>query len=286
MHLDIDMRFSRTLAEADGTTGETYGGTIRAAGRHITITVDDEHLIPKASKSMREFVELFADGLAARGLSMSVESPSGELISLGDVRTNVIQRSLSRSEHVRIPSLRTLPRLVQRSGGHEENVALTPPPTPWPLMPTFDRRIRRRVTTTHYTPGSGRPRLVLVRTDHGPGPGSLKEFNLVDDITIIGSGTDCTLRLDGLNDVHAEIRHDGMDEYVLVSRGPVGGSSFGRQEDKVRLRTGSRLEMGPWRMIFLRAEYADHGRPFGGRQGGEFAYQRPQENPYRRPRGR
>ena len=34
--------------------------------------------------------------------------------------------------------------------------------------------------------------------------------------------------------------------------------------------------MGPWRMAFFREEYADHGRPFGGRLGGEFSVQKPQ----------
>ncbi|HSP75244.1 MAG TPA: hypothetical protein VLO31_03400, partial [Cryobacterium sp.] len=42
------------------------------------------------------------------------------------------------------------------------------------------------------------------------------------------------------------------------------------------LRTGARIEMGPWRLAFFREEYADHGRPYGGRVGGEFAVQKPQ----------
>jgi len=31
--------------------------------------------------------------------------------------------------------------------------------------------------------------------------------------------------------------------------------------------------MGEWRFTFARDEYADHGRPFGGREGGELADQ-------------
>ena len=37
--------------------------------------------------------------------------------------------------------------------------------------------------------------------------------------------------------------------------------------------------MGSWRLAYFREEFADHGRPFGGRSGGEFAYQRPQVDP-------
>lgn len=45
------------------------------------------------------------------------------------------------------------------------------------------------------------------------------------------------------------------------------------------LRTGARVQMGQWSMAFFREEFADHGRPFGGRSGGELAYQRPQFDP-------
>ncbi|MFY9679907.1 MAG: FHA domain-containing protein, partial [Glutamicibacter protophormiae] len=45
------------------------------------------------------------------------------------------------------------------------------------------------------------------------------------------------------------------------------------------LRSGARIELGGWRLVFYREEYADHGRPYGGRNGGELAYQRPQVNP-------
>ena len=40
-----------------------------------------------------------------------------------------------------------------------------PPPTMLPLVPTFSRHPRRRVTTTHTPPGSGSPRLVLKKED-------------------------------------------------------------------------------------------------------------------------
>jgi predicted GNAT family acetyltransferase len=34
--------------------------------------------------------------------------------------------------------------------------------------------------------------------------------------------------------------------------------------------------MGAWRLVFARDEFADHGRPYGGRNGGEGAHQRRQ----------
>jgi hypothetical protein len=35
------------------------------------------------------------------------------------------------------------------------------------------------------------------------------------------------------------------------------------------LHTGDRIEVGNWTLVYHRAEYADHIRPGGGRQGGE-----------------
>ena len=42
------------------------------------------------------------------------------------------------------------------------------------------------------------------------------------------------------------------------------------------LRTGARFTLGKWELVFVRAEFADHGRPYGGRQGGEGTKQKPQ----------
>ena len=96
-------------------------------------------------------------------------------------------------------------------------------------------------------------------------------------LAVIGSGPDADLQLDGLEPVHAEIVHNERDEYVLVRHGVVTGS-FGPADSSI-LRTGARLQMGPWCLAYFREEFADHGRPFGGRSGGEFAYQKPQLDP-------
>ncbi|MBA2561020.1 MAG: hypothetical protein H0V07_14260 [Propionibacteriales bacterium] len=42
------------------------------------------------------------------------------------------------------------------------------------------------------------------------------------------------------------------------------------------LRTGCGVDLGRWHLSYFREEYADHGRPYGGRIGGELGYQRPQ----------
>ena len=42
------------------------------------------------------------------------------------------------------------------------------------------------------------------------------------------------------------------------------------------LRTGCGVDLGEWHLSFFREEYADHGRPYGGRLGGELAHQRSQ----------
>ncbi|MGM7666073.1 hypothetical protein [Microbacterium sp. A93] len=77
--------------------------------------------------------------------------------------------------------------------------------------------------------------------------------------------------------VHATITHDDQDEYVLALRGegemnsnPDTDNLGGKSEI---LRTGARFTVGPWTLVFSREEFADHGRPYGGREGGELSDQ-------------
>jgi hypothetical protein len=100
-------------------------------------------------------------------------------------------------------------------------------------------------------------------------------FPLEGDHARIGGGEDCELRLADLQPLHAEIEHDDHDEYVLTLLGPASersGSATGEvagQASGMVLRSGAQFVLGPWRFVYERAEYADHGRPFGGREGGE-----------------
>jgi hypothetical protein len=118
-----------------------------------------------------------------------------------------------------------------------------------------------------------------------PWPGDIQEvFRLRGEVTTIGSDPECDIVLAGLDPVHAEVRHDDLDEYVLVRLGrPEATRVHGAAIDTAVLRTASRIELGEWVMSFYREEFADHGRPYGGRVGGEIGRQRPQPPRDRRP---
>jgi hypothetical protein len=128
-------------------------------------------------------------------------------------------------------------------------------------------------TTTHAEWGAGSPRLRLTRDDERT------EFALDADLVRIGSAADNELRLTDTDPVHATITHDDRDEYVLELHGEgemnaSAGVAATHGEDRTEtLRTGARFTVGPWTLVFARDEFADHGRPFGGRQGGEYSDQ-------------
>ncbi|SFD00685.1 Predicted acetyltransferase, GNAT superfamily [Nocardioides terrae] len=123
------------------------------------------------------------------------------------------------------------------------------------------------ITTTHAAWGAGHPRLMVT------GESERYVHEISCDLTHIGSGPDSDLQLPSADELHATILHDTADEYVLTMVGD-GATGFGPNET---LRTGAHFTAGPWQLIFIRDEFADHGRPYGGRRGGELAYQRPQE---------
>jgi predicted GNAT family acetyltransferase len=125
---------------------------------------------------------------------------------------------------------------------------------------------RHTVTTTHAGWGAGHPR-ILATSEHGR---YVHEINC--DLIHIGSADDSDLKLPFTDALHAKILHETTDEYVLTTFG-ASATSSGRH---AVLRTGAHFSAGPWRLIFLRDEFADHGRPYGGRVGGEAGHQRPQ----------
>lgn len=133
------------------------------------------------------------------------------------------------------------------------------------------------MTTTDQ--GGGRPRLIFVLGGSAPAGAVPREFTLREDMTTrIGSGEDADLQLDGLAERHAEIRCED-DEYVLVDLGARGGSRVdGQSVQRAPLHTGDRIELGDWTMSYLRDEHADHGRPFGGREGGESFTEHPRDD--------
>jgi hypothetical protein len=283
MRIDSDLTFSFTEPAQDGLAGRNISGSVRSDGSHIEVLIDT---VPSVSvRRTTPLLRRVAAGLARQGLTVSVHGPDGTLITLGAVRSRVRDRLVTRSRHVRVQSLRQVLRLASRPAQTTSRLSLadlTPLPTVLPLAPTFGR-LPRRITTTHDPNGGGSPRLFFA-ADSRLGLGT-RVFYLKKAGTTIGSGQDCTLLLEGLEDVQAEIRRNDDDEYVVVQHGTPGRCRLNGRvvESQQLLRTGSRLELGRWTMSYFRSEEADHGRPYGGRIGGELGYQRSQRTPTYRP---
>lgn len=270
---DINLDFS--LQEP---SGEEARGTVKASGSEVVVALDRiDALLSQRLPSLGDLRPL-AKTLSDQGLTVAVDGPDGRIISLGAVGAPASQRVITRSPHIKLGKLGALAPMLKRGRrSPARGFSLLPPGTLLPLLPTVKRRIPRRITTTHYTRGGGRPRLIFVQDSKSWNGQVPREFSLTAERVRIGSDESAELQLPGLDGVHAEIVHNDRDEYVLVRHGKVSGS-FGPGSTSV-LRTGSRLQMGPWCLAFFREEFADHGRPFGGRSGGEFAYQRPQRDP-------
>ena len=123
--------------------------------------------------------------------------------------------------------------------------------------------------TTHDPRGGGRPRLIFAFGGTASERDIQREFDLVPGVTVIGSGPDADLRLEGLAARHAEIRRDERDEYVYIDLGSEApGRVDGQAVSGKPLRTGDRIELGDWMLSYFREEFADHGLPFGGQHGG------------------
>ncbi|HEY0117946.1 MAG TPA: FHA domain-containing protein [Cellulomonas sp.] len=136
------------------------------------------------------------------------------------------------------------------------------------------------VPTTHAGYGEGDPRLVLAMDDQAWAGEPQPVFPLDHEVTTIGSAPDADISLAGLAPRHARVTHDERDEYVLELLAPGEAPGAAADDDPTAppepqiLRTGSTFRMGPWALSFERAERADHGRPHGGREGGEGSVQR------------
>ncbi|MBK4346820.1 FHA domain-containing protein [Lacisediminihabitans changchengi] len=275
---DIELEFSLEEAAGaadDGEPSKLLTGSITAHGSEVQIYASDPELLISGRAPKLTALRELATQMAELGVSVTLTGPAGYIAGMGDVKSSLVQRAMTGSPHIRLGAATAIAPLL-RARPTASSISL-PPSTPFPLVPTVSRRLRRRVTTTHYTPGSGRPRLIfVVGSEYWDGTPP-REFELLPGVTTIGSDEKCDLRLDGLLPMHAEIRHDGNDEYVLYAHGPIASSAVRAVEGQGQiLRTGARLELGDWRMAYFRAEFADHGRPFGGRVGGELARQKPQ----------
>lgn len=277
IHLTVDADLEFTL---DLSGARSVRGSLTGSGKHLQLRVSDPFLF--AGKTDASAVRGISDGLARQGVSLTVVSPAGPLVTLGVPRTSWLQRRVTGSRHIRVERRARLWSLVRGraqapAGGALPRAELAPPTTLFPLAPTFRRRRRQPVTTTHDARGGGNPRLIMAPAAH-PLPGDRQEaFRLRGQVTTIGSDAACDIQLAGLDPFEAEVRHDPADEFVLVRLGRPGTTRVnGASVDTALLRTASRVDIGDWTMSFYREEYADHGRPYGGRVGGEIGHQRRQ----------
>lgn len=272
LHVRADLQVE--VSPSDGEDG--LGIAIRSESDVVHVRLD--RIPDLATRPSPELIRGVAAGLLGQGLRVVVEGPDGRLMSVGaGVRTPWWQRPFVRAPHVRVHDLRAALRTLPRRGRSSTSAGIappamlfTPPSTVLPLAPTVLRR--QRISTTHDPAGGGGPRLYFPAANTAGA--RLKVFYLRPEVSI-GDREDADLRLPGVAESQATIRRDARDEYV-IEPAPDGlpirvhGSRILRP---TQLRTGARIEMGPWTMVYFRAEYADHGRPYGGRQGGEIDQQ-------------
>ena len=250
-------------------------GSVTGAGNRLQVELDDPGALAGAGDAPT--IRVLAEALAAQHVVLRVVHRGDHLVSLGAVSAPWWQRRFTGTRRIRLGSLRgawTSARGRLRSSGPVlPDAGLAPVGTLWPIAPTMLRRPKRRPTTTHDPARGGAARLVMTKEAVALGERS-PIFWLSDGMTI-GSDPSNDVCLPGLEAQHARIVHDDADEWVVVA---VEGVTRVHGAPVVRqiLRTGARVELGPYVLAYSREEYADHGRPFGGRIGGELGHQVPQ----------
>ena len=247
-------------------------GTLRGSGSHLSLVVSDPGLLGGTGTGP---AQVLAARLAEHGLTLSI-STRRPLVVLGVRQAPFLHRRLTGSRHIRIASVGAALTLLRLRNAPPRRTPLVPPATPLPVAPTFLRR-PRRPTTTHDPLRGGYPRLVVAPGPH-PGPGTRQPTFLLGDRSVVGSHPSCDIVIPGLQARHAEIVRRDDDEFVVR---PANDGRDVRVHGAVvlheaLLRTGARVELGPVTLTYSREEYADHGRPYGGRIGGELGRQRPQ----------
>lgn len=276
---------SRTMVSADleftvssgGRHEKPITGHLRGERSRLELWVSDPAAL--GAGEGRALAAGLARSLAEHGVTVTLAGPRGALLTLGTTRSPWWQRRVTGSRHIRLARRRALLTLLHSQTTRDTTVlpsaALAPPATLTPVAPTLMRRPRPPVTTTHDPLGGGNPRLVPA-TEHKP-LDSPRAYRLLPGGTRIGSAPDNDVVLPGLADHHAVVRRDDADEYVLLVRAPEPRTTVNGERVRERiLRSGSRVQVGEWTFSYYRDEYADHGRPFGGRVGGEAGRQLPQ----------
>lgn len=275
MRFDIDLEFSAELPAEDGKQAAAINGSVKADGHEIHIQTDNAAIFRLGSRRNLTAIRELAESLAKRGIVVKVSVPEGTIVTVGAVEVSPFQRLLTTSAFIKPGKSNTWATVIKAQASSGLKGRLLPPTTLFPLSPTFQRQYRMKPTTTHYSRGGGRPRLIFVRDSETWDGRPPKEYNLTEETTVIGSGEEANFRLPELSPAQGRIVHTDDDEFIFHAAEPGSTPEAGRV-----LRTGARILLGPWRMVFFREEYADHGRPFGGRTAGEFSkVQRPQFDP-------
>lgn len=263
--------------ELSSPEGRAASGHLSGTRGRLTLDIDNPGLF--AGSGDADLIRGAAEELAARGISVRVVHEGVHLVTLGAVSAPWWQRRATGSRRIRIGSWRGAWTSLRSRAGQSSAVLPTleslPPPTLLPLVPTFARHPHRRVTTTHTPFGAGAPRLVLKKEDMWEGERQ-PVYWLDQPVTTIGSDPTCDIVLPSLAALHARVLQDDADEYVLESCGPRTKVHGAVVNGSVILRTGARVDLGRHSLSYFREEYADHGRPYGGREGGELGHQRSQ----------
>lgn len=269
--VSADLHFSLGREGKDDLHGHLTG-----AGSRLTLDVDDPGAFAGAGDA--PLIRRVAGELAARDIVLRVVQGETHLVTLGAVRAPWWQRRVTRSRHIRLGSLKgAWTSARSRAAGRGPvlpGLELSPPATLWPPFPTMHPQARRPVSTTHDPAGGGSPRLVLVR-EHVWG-GERQPVFWLEETQTIGSDESCDIVLPGLEPVHARVVHDERDEFCVHAVAGLSRVHGAPVTEPVLLRTGSRLDLGEHHLVYSREEFADHGRPHGGRIGGELGHQVPQ----------
>lgn len=250
-------------------------GSLRGHGGRLTLEVDDPSAFAGAGDAPA--IRLLADELAARHIVIRVVHDGDHLVTLGAVKAPWWQRRATRSRHIRLGSLKgAWTSARSRLKGTDPvlpSLSMVPPTTLFPIAPTFQQKAKRRVTTTHDPGRGGEAHLVLVKSEVWQG--ERQPVYWLAERTTIGSDPGSDVVLEGLEPHHATVEHNEHDEFVIYA---VNGEVrvHGAPTGQGLLRTGARIRLGGHSLAFTRQEWADHGRPYGGRIGGEAGRQTPQ----------
>ncbi|MBB6174301.1 hypothetical protein HNR23_004361 [Nocardiopsis mwathae] len=187
---------------------------------------DKEHMEALADTIGQELAKLARDYATEQGYSfvgpVRVHFKSDETLQMGRfrIRSGVIRGSTVESGEIRQP-VSDHPRGGQQVQGQPRLL---------------------------ISPGSG------ALEDSPAGQGMQQSFELNTQVTLLGRGTDCDLRLvdNGVSRHHAEIRVED-DDAVLVDLGSTNGTFVnGQQVKRARLVDGTRISLGRTTMTFRR----------------------------------